>query len=51
MSSGKLNGWDLNGEKIACNLSVGLNSGHPLFIGEGRTGESPILHTTSKQGL
>ena len=26
-----------------------VNSGHPLFIGYGRTGESPILHTKSSE--
>jgi len=31
--------------KFAQQISRRGNSGHPLFIGYGRTGESPILHT------
>lgn len=34
--------------KFACKFPVRVNSGHPLFIGDGRTGESPILHTNKK---
>ena len=38
--------------KLPCNLSVGLNSGHPLFIGEGRTGaESPEADQHKKNDI
>jgi len=30
-------------------ISRRVNSGHPLFIGEGRTGESPFIRTTKTQ--
>jgi len=37
--------WDLNEEKICfANFPKGKQSSG-LFTGEGRTGESPILHT------
>ena len=29
-------------------FSFRVNSGHPLFIGEGRTGENPIFSATIK---
>ena len=40
--------WDLNEEKICISkFPLRVNGGHPPFIGDGRTGESPILHTAN----
>ena len=33
------------GENLLGKFPVRVNSGHPLFIGEGRTGENPVTPT------
>ncbi len=38
-------GLELRRKFAFCKFPFRVNSGHPLFIGYGRTGESPIFHT------
>ena len=41
-------GLELRRKFAYCKFPFRVNSGHPLFLGYGRTGESPIFHTTIK---
>ena len=46
-------GWKMKmgfewGENLLGKFPSRVNSGHPLFIGEGRTGENPIFSANKK---